>query len=169
MTVSVWSCETFPFSLQQFLPILDLLSTISKKASYVKQFFEKSLSSLTSFPLSATIPIYLAIKLNVTFKEISFSPPDSSLFYIQFRESAISANATAKLSSDYYVCEFTESDEDLADAEHKFLFLSEDDSYASESMSNSAEEGPQAIPESLISRTFNKSKNVLFNELKRSR
>ena len=69
LQVTTWLTEDFPLSLQDFLPLLDLLGTTSKKAGYVRSFFDR-FTAHHKFPIKADIPLYLALKLQIEVKSI---------------------------------------------------------------------------------------------------
>ncbi|CAG9323855.1 unnamed protein product [Blepharisma stoltei] len=144
ITATLMACESYPLSLKSFVPLLDLLTTVSKKANKLKPFLSHSMLSEIGFPVKAIIPIYASVKVIVTFESVLIAPPEDSLFEVdlttnkihyeelrlesEYSNPAISEESTAKMgdrSSDfYYQCEMScSADESLDEAQQLFLSL----------------------------------------------
>jgi hypothetical protein len=80
-----WLCQNFPLQLKYFMPLLSMLTTVSKKAQKLKEFFEaSSILNNTGFPVKAIIPILLTIKATLNFEEVNLGPLSPDLFSIPF-------------------------------------------------------------------------------------
>lgn len=80
-----WLCPIFPLQLKYFMPLLSMLTTVSKKAQKLKEFFEASnILNNTGFPVKAVIPVLLTIKATLSFEEIDLQPLSPELFTIPF-------------------------------------------------------------------------------------
>ena len=115
-------------SLNDFLPILDLLSSFSKNAQHLSGFFRQSCLTENGFPVKSLIPVYASVKLLVHLDSITMKSPDSAYFSFPKHEEARSVDTTGKLedwTSDlFYQCEVSCSDDDnLLEAQEIFLSL----------------------------------------------
>lgn len=80
-----WLCQNFPLQLKYFMPLLSMLTTVSKKAQKLKEFLEASnILNSTGFPVKAVIPILLTIKATLSFEEIKLQSLSPELFNIPF-------------------------------------------------------------------------------------
>ena len=71
----VWICKHFPISIDQFLPLLDIISDANPNISKLKQFIKSlptSKSSNNEFPLKVICPIFYTVKAQVNFANLSF-------------------------------------------------------------------------------------------------
>lgn len=90
VTTSIWSCQEYPISLKQFLPLLELLAKLSKKANKLRDFFRKSsLLEQIVFPIKAKVPLFLSVKAAVRFEDLSLKELPSSVFDIKYAVSPV--------------------------------------------------------------------------------
>lgn len=175
ITASLMICDNYPLNLKHFIPLLDLLTTVSKKAGKLKTFLSHSVMSEIGFPVKAVIPIYASVKVIVTFENVNIAPPDDSLFEIdletqkihfeelrlesEFSIPAESEESTAKMgdrSSDfYYQCEMSQ-DESIDEAQQLFLSLNsfDDAQVLLDSEDELAEISEQELPKQLPNSKF---------------
>lgn len=130
---SIWTCEDFPLSLADFLPLLELLGSFSKNAQHFCTFFNSSSLIESGFPVKALIPVYASVKLQVHLDSITLRSPDKSFFLFPKAEERVSEESTAKLeewtSDFFYQCEVSCSEDDnLLEAQQLFLSLKSLDS-----------------------------------------
>lgn len=128
LSATLWTCDDFPLSLIDFLPILDLLSSFSKNSQHLATFFRQGCLVDNGFPVKALIPVYASVKLLVHLDSITMRSPDRAYFSFPKHEEIRSDDSTGKIgdwSSDfYYPCEVSCSDDDnLLEAQQIFLSL----------------------------------------------
>ena len=128
VSATLWTCDNFPLSLKDFLPILDLLASFSKNAQHLATFFHHGCITENGFPVKALIPVYASVKLLVHLDSITMKSPDKGYFCFPNHEDLRSEDSTAKIedwTSDlFYQCEVSFSDDDnLLEAQQLFLSL----------------------------------------------
>ena len=149
ITSSLYTTNVFPFRVNDFLPFLDLISTVSEKAQKIKSFFSETLSDFPGFPVKVAVPILSGVKLVVSFQDLELKSPNKRLFevyqnpYFDYPESDASTLKRGDLSSCFYYCEVSQSEDEttLKKAQEVFLSL--------ESCKNSLLESEEDIPEEL--------------------
>lgn len=133
VNATLWTCEEFPLTLLDFLPLLDLLASFSKNAQHLCSFFHQGSLLSNSFPVKALIPVYASVKLIVHLDSITMKSPDKAYFSFPKNNENRSEESTAKIedwTSDYfYQCEVSCSeDDDILEAQQLFLSLKSLDS-----------------------------------------
>jgi ankyrin repeat domain-containing protein 13 len=133
LSASLWTCDYFPLSLKDFLPILDLLSSFSKNVQHLSTFFRHGDITEKGFPVKALIPVYASVKLLVHLDSITLGSPDKGYFSFPKHEELRSNDTTIKLedwtSDIFYQCDVSCSDDDnLLEAQQLFLSLKSFDS-----------------------------------------
>lgn len=80
----VWMSKAFPFTLTQFLPIVQTLSPTSKHFSRLTSFLEAKLPDY-GFPVCVDLPVFPTIAAKVCFKNLDTNPSlDPALFDTNF-------------------------------------------------------------------------------------
>jgi hypothetical protein len=130
---SIWTCQDFPLTLLDFLPLLELLGSFSKNAQHLCTFFHSSTLLESGFPVKALIPVYASVKLQVHLDSITLKSPEKSFFLFPRSEDRVSEESTAKIeewtSDFFYQCEVSCSEDDnLLEAQQLFLSLKSLDS-----------------------------------------
>ncbi|GMH32202.1 hypothetical protein BSKO_00036 [Bryopsis sp. KO-2023] len=75
LTGRCWMAEDFPMSLQQLLPLLDVVGHANKHLGKVAKFMRKY-GDMNMFPVKIQIPLLLTVYLLVSFKKFKFTEPD---------------------------------------------------------------------------------------------
>lgn len=71
LKVSSWSSQNFPLKLSDFLPIIELLSSVSQKAKRFSELLSmQSMIQKIGFPLRTKIPIIMTVTALVVFKNL---------------------------------------------------------------------------------------------------
>ena len=74
LKISSWSSNDFPLKLVNFLPIIELLSTVSQKAKRFSELLNmQRLIQKIGFPLRTKIPIVMTVTALVVFKNFVFN------------------------------------------------------------------------------------------------
>ena len=85
----VWLSEEFPFSLQQFLPVLQLIGESNRSIGKLHKFLssESLLNSIpsNSFPVKLDIPLTMSVKAVVTFEKFQKINDGSALEIPDYR------------------------------------------------------------------------------------
>ena len=128
LSTSLWTCDYFPLSLKDFLPLLELVASFSKNAQHLSTFFRQGCLLNSGFPVKALIPVYASVKLLVHLDSITLKSPDRGYFSFPKNEDNRSDESTMKLedwaSDFFYQCEVSCSDDDnLLEAQQLFLSL----------------------------------------------
>jgi hypothetical protein len=80
LKVSVWTCAEFPMRVKDFSPIVELLSTVSRKARMLKELLADELPMTLGFPIKLVFPVLWTVKAVATLTDFSQDPVDPSLF-----------------------------------------------------------------------------------------
>lgn len=133
VNATLWTCDDFPLTLLDFLPLLDLLSSFSKNAQHLSTFLHQGSLLSNSFPVKALVTVYASVKLIVFLDSITMKSPDKAYFSFPKNKENRSEESTAKIedwTSDlFYQCEMSCSEDDnLLEAQQLFLSLKSLDS-----------------------------------------
>lgn len=81
---AVWGSQTFPMKIEDLMPLMDLLATVSQKARRFHEFLiSTQLFQSIGFPIKAKIPLMLTITALVEFKAFKFGEVEDSEFFIK--------------------------------------------------------------------------------------
>lgn len=79
-TGQLWMTKTFPFTLEQFLPIIQALAPTSKHFARLHAFLASKLPDY-GFPVAVDIPVFPTISAKVCFKNIDLEPHYEDAFF----------------------------------------------------------------------------------------
>jgi hypothetical protein len=143
----IWACKEFPLTIKDLLPVVELMSSVSKKAEALKQLLETDeFPKSIGFPVKVVFPVYWTVKAVATFTDFKIGPVDPGVFDCSVRpeeaslevydydehesgahsDVVYSDESTAKVQPEYDVP--SESEEELARAHDVFMTLSSDSS-----------------------------------------
>lgn len=84
MVANLWLSKTYPFNIDQFLPLIHVLSFCSKQIRQFNKFLLKYQlpHSHECFPIEARIPLFMTMEAVFSFKNIQMNFNDKSVFEI---------------------------------------------------------------------------------------
>jgi hypothetical protein len=150
LKATIWACKEFPLTMKDLLPVVELMSSVSKRAEALKLLLESDeFPKSIGFPVKVVFPVYWTVKAVATFTDFKIGPVDPCLFDCSVRteeaslevcdydgilgresESGVhsdivySDESTAKVQPEYDIP--SESEEELARAHDVFMTLSSD-------------------------------------------
>lgn len=79
---TVWASHEHPLSISTFLPLLNVLSFSSKQVRKLCKYLTQYQLPHDSFPVSASVPLFLSMEANFNFRNLKFTAPPPALFDI---------------------------------------------------------------------------------------
>ena len=72
-------CKAFPITVEQFLPVADMMARTSRHAENFRKFFNSKMPAGAGFPVRFTVPVFPTVTATVTFElaDTRRSPPAS--------------------------------------------------------------------------------------------
>lgn len=148
LKATIWASPDFPLNIKSLMPIVELMSTVSKKAKVLKELLEANEFPMTiGFPVKIVFPLFWAVKAVATFTDFDQTSVDPELFDCALKTEEVdldlyheeelfsqlseveagsdvlySEESTDRLQVDYD--EASENEEELARAHEVFMTLS---------------------------------------------
>jgi len=77
VSTTIWVCKSFPISLNEFIPVLEVIGVQDTRIEKFRNFLESGKDAFADdgFPVKTTIPIMLGISASITIQQLTMNPP----------------------------------------------------------------------------------------------
>ena len=82
IAANLWLSKTYPFDIEQFLPLIHVLSFCSKQIRQFNKFLLKYPLPKNSFPVEARIPLLMTMEAVFSFKNLQLGFNDKNVFML---------------------------------------------------------------------------------------
>ncbi len=82
LDLKVFFSRDFPLTMEQFLPVADVMARTSRHAENFRRFFSTKMPSGAGFPVRFTVPVFPTITMTSTFESCTLESPPAELFVV---------------------------------------------------------------------------------------